>query len=107
MISRSPSHNDPVIDFSLGALDGLAPRPIQGLGPGMAQAGGWLGVNGPGVIKRVFLENEIGFKIIMCSELILDSISSIDDQVLRALGVPGVAGACISQDKVDCKIPVT
>ena len=69
------------------------------LGPGMAQAGGWLGVNGPGVIKRVFLEDKINFNIIMCSELVLDCISTLGNKVLQAFVVPGVAGACISQDK--------
>ena len=62
----------------------------------MAQAGGWRGVNGPGVIKHVFLEDQIDLNIIMWSELILDSILTCDNKVLQALGVPGVAGACIS-----------
>ena len=96
MISSSPSHNDPVIDCSLGALDRLAPGPIQGLGQGMAQAGEWLGVNGPGEIKRVFLEDKIDFNIIMCSEWVLDCVLTYDNNVLQALGVPTVAGACIS-----------
>ena len=94
-ISRSPSHSHLVIDCSLGALEGLA----QSLGPGMAHAGGWLGVNGPGVIQRLFLEDKINFNIIMCSELVLDCILTVDNKVLQALGVSGVAGACISQDK--------
>ena len=84
-------------------MDGLAPGPV----PGMAQAGGWLGVNGPGVIKRVFTEDKIDSNIMMWSDLILDSILTPDSKVLQALGVPGVAGACVSQDKVDFKIPVT
>ena len=91
----------------MGELDGLALGPIQGLGPGVAQAGGWLGVNGPVVIKRVFLKDKIHFNIIMCSEFVLDCILMYDNNILQALGVPGLAGACISEDKVDFKIPIT